>query len=198
MAIVWFLLGYLCGSVSSAIVVCGALGHADPRTVGSNNPGTTNVLRHFGKTAAGLTLIGDMAKGAIPAAVCALLGFDQVVIALSGAGALLGHLYPIFFGFAGGKGVATLIGVLLAFDLWLGVIFMACWICVAVLTRYSSLSALTATALSPVIGYLLGASMAVIAAITVMGILVYWRHRSNIRKLINGTEDKIGATRIRS
>ena len=195
MSILWLLAGYLCGSVSSAIVICRLLGHADPRTVGSGNPGTTNVLRHFGKVAAALTLVGDVAKGFIPVTACTLLGFDQVVVALTGVGALLGHLYPIFFAFKGGKGVATLIGVLLAFDPRLGIAFMACWISVAVLTRYSSLSALTATALSPAVGYLLGISAPGIIAIVIMGIFVFWRHHANIRKLINGTEDKIGGTR---
>ena len=116
MAIVWLVGGYLCGSVSSAIVFCRLLGHADPRTVGSRNPGTTNVLRNFGKVAAALTLFGDVAKGVLPVMACALLEFDQVVVALAGVGAFVGHLYPLFFRFVGGKGVATLVGVLLAFD----------------------------------------------------------------------------------
>jgi glycerol-3-phosphate acyltransferase PlsY len=141
-----------------------------------------------------LTLVGDVAKGLVPVVLCASLGFDQTVVALTGVGAFVGHLYPVFFGFAGGKGVATLIGVLLAFDPWLGIAFMACWLSVAVLTRYSSLSALTATALSPPFGYALGASVPVITAIAAMAVLVYWRHRSNIRNLINGTEGKIGGS----
>jgi glycerol-3-phosphate acyltransferase PlsY len=198
MAIVWLVFGYVCGSVSSAIVTCRLLGHPDPRTVGSRNPGTTNVLRHFGKVAAILTLLGDMAKGLVPVAFCALLGFDQLAVALTGAGAFMGHLYPLFFRFAGGKGVATLIGVLLAFNPWLGVAFVGCWIAVAAVTRYSSLSALSATALAPVIAFLLGTSAPIIAAITFMGVFVYWRHRSNIRNLINGSEDKIGATQVES
>jgi acyl phosphate:glycerol-3-phosphate acyltransferase len=195
MAIVWLAIGYLCGSVSSAIVICRLLGHADPRSVGSGNPGTTNVLRHFGKTAAALTLCGDVAKGLVPVALCAFLGFAQPVVALTGVGAFAGHLYPLFFGFVGGKGVATLIGILLAFDPWIGGAFVGCWLSVAAVTRYSSLSALTATALSPMIGYLLGASTAIIAAIVVMGVFIYWRHRENIRNLVNGTEGKIGNSR---
>lgn len=195
MTLLWLAAGYLCGSVSSAIVICRLLGYDDPRTVGSGNPGTTNVLRHCGKPAAILTLTGDVAKGLVPVALCAYLGFDQRTVALTGVGAFAGHLYPVFFGFAGGKGVATLIGVLLAFDPWLGVAFMGCWIGVALVSRYSSLSALIATALSPVIGYLLDASAPVIAAIAAMAMLVYWRHRSNIRNLIDGKEDKIGASR---
>jgi len=198
MAIVWLVFGYFCGSVSSAIVTCRLLGHPDPRSVGSRNPGTTNVLRHFGKVAAALTLIGDVAKGFVPVTLCALLGFDQLAVALTGAGAFIGHLYPLFFRFAGGKGVATLIGVLLAFNPWLGVAFVGCWITVAAATRYSSLSALSATALAPVIAYPLGASIPIIAAIAFMGVFVYWRHRSNISNLINGSEDRIGSTRTDS
>lgn len=196
--ILWLIGGYLCGSVSSAIVICRLLGHGDPRAVGSGNPGTTNVLRHFGKVPAAMTLIGDVAKGVIPVGLCAFLGFDQLAIALAGIGAFVGHLYPVFFGFAGGKGVATLIGVLLAFNIWLGLGFMGCWISVAVITRYSSLSALTATALSPLAGHLLGASLPIVIAISVMGVFVFWRHRSNIRNLITGAEDKIGNSGAKS
>ncbi len=192
MAILWLIGGYLCGSVSSAIVICRMLGHGDPRVVGSRNPGTTNVLREFGKVPAGLTLFGDVAKGFVPVVLCTVLGFDHVAIALAGVGAFVGHLYPVFFGFTGGKGVATLIGVLLGFKIWLGIVFIACWITVAAVTRYSSLSALTATALAPLAALLLGAPLAIVAAISVMGMFVFWRHRSNIRNLINGTEDKIG------
>lgn len=198
MMILWLIGGYLCGSISSAIVICRLLGHGDPRTIGSGNPGTTNVLRHFGKVPAVLTLVGDIAKGLVPVALCTYLGFDDHAIAFAGTGAFLGHLYPVFFGFAGGKGVATLIGVLLGFNPWLGVTFVGCWIAVAVLTRYSSLSALTATALSPVAGYLLGVSPAIVAAVTAMGVIVYWRHRANIRNLITGVEAKIGNSGAKS
>lgn len=187
--------GYLFGSVSSAILVCRVLGHADPRTVGSHNPGTTNVLRLYGKFAAVLTLAGDVAKGVVPVVIADQFGLGAPAIALAGFGAFLGHLYPVFFGFEGGKGVATLIGVLLAFHPFFGLAFVGCWIGVALLTRYSSLSALTATALVPVFAYSQKAPLAIVAAIVAMGGLVYWRHRSNIRKLINGEEDKIGAKR---
>ncbi len=105
--------GYLCGSISSAIVICRLLGHADPRTVGSMNPGTTNVLRLYGKAAAIMTLAGDVAKGVVPVVAARALDAGEPAIALAGLGAFLGHLYPVFFGFVGGKGVATLIGVLL-------------------------------------------------------------------------------------
>lgn len=187
--------GYLCGSISSAIVICRLLGHADPRTVGSMNPGTTNVLRLYGKAAAIMTLAGDVAKGVLPVVAARALDTGDTAIALAGLGAFLGHLYPVFFGFVGGKGVATLIGVLLGFNLWFGIVFMGIWVGVAAITRYSSLSALTATALTPFVAAWLGGSTAVIAALVVMAAFVYWRHRSNIRNLRAGREDKIGARR---
>jgi len=187
--------GYLCGSISSAIVICRLLGHADPRTVGSMNPGTTNVLRLYGKAAAIMTLAGDVAKGVLPVVAARALDTGDTVIALAGLVAFLGHLYPVFFGFVGGKGVATLIGVLLGFNPWFGIAFMGIWVGVAAITRYSSLSALTATALTPFVAAWLGGSTAVIAALVVMAAFVYWRHRSNIRNLRAGREDKIGARR---
>ncbi len=188
-------LGYLCGSISSAIVICRLMGHGDPRTVGSMNPGTTNVLRLYGKAAALMTLAGDVAKGVAPVVVARALDAGEPALALAGLGAFLGHLYPLFFGFVGGKGVATLIGVLLGFNPWFGVAFVSIWVAVAAITRYSSLSALTATALIPFVAAWLEASMAVIAALVVMAAFVYWRHRSNIRNLCAGREDKIGARR---
>jgi glycerol-3-phosphate acyltransferase PlsY len=195
MAGAMLVLGYLCGSISSAIVICRLLGHADPRTVGSMNPGTTNVLRLYGKAAAIMTLAGDVAKGVVPVVVAHALDAGDTAIALAGLGAFLGHLYPVFFGFVGGKGVATLIGVLLGFNPWFGIAFMGTWVAVAVITRYSSLSALTATALIPFIAAGLEASAAVVTALVVMAAFVYWRHRSNIRNLRAGREDKIGAKR---
>jgi acyl phosphate:glycerol-3-phosphate acyltransferase len=192
MDFIWLLIGYLFGSASSAIIVCRVLGHGDPRSEGSGNPGTTNVLRLYGKTAAGLTFFGDVAKGIIPVLACTQLGFEPLAIALAGAGAFLGHLYPIFFRFEGGKGVATLVGVLLAFNPWLGLAFMGSWITVAVATRYSSLAALSATALAPIFAHLLSAELAVVSAVAGMAALVYWRHQSNIRNLLAGRESKIG------
>ncbi|MDA0821126.1 MAG: glycerol-3-phosphate 1-O-acyltransferase PlsY [Proteobacteria bacterium] len=192
MDFIWLLIGYLFGSASSAIIVCRVLGHGDPRSEGSGNPGTTNVLRLYGKTAAALTFFGDVAKGIIPVLACTQLGFEPSTIALAGTGAFLGHLYPIFFRFEGGKGVATLVGVLLAFNPWLGLAFMASWITVALATRYSSVAALSATALAPIFAHLFGAELAVVSAVAGMAALVYWRHQSNIRNLLAGRESKIG------
>tara|TARA_Y100000588_G_scaffold203019_1_gene216812 strand:+ start:5012 stop:5539 length:528 start_codon:yes stop_codon:yes gene_type:complete len=170
------------------------LGFGDPRAVGSKNPGATNVLREFGKIAAGLTLFGDIIKGFIPVAVCISLGFDQLSIALAGVGAFVGHLFPVFFRFTGGKGVATLIGILLGFDVWLGVAFIACWIAIASATRYSSLAALIATVLAPILAQLFNLPTAIVVATSGMGVLIFWRHRSNIRNLLANTEDKIGGS----
>ncbi|MFT4561994.1 MAG: glycerol-3-phosphate acyltransferase PlsY [Gammaproteobacteria bacterium] len=192
MDLIWLFIGYLFGSASSAIIVCRALGHGDPRTEGSGNPGTTNVLRLYGKSAAAITLFGDVAKGIIPVVACTKLGFDPLAIALAGAGAFIGHLFPVFFRFEGGKGVATLVGVLLAFNPWLGLAFMGSWIAVAFATRYSSLAALCATALAPIAAHLLGAELALVCAVVGMGALIYWRHLSNIQNLLAGKEGKIG------
>lgn len=192
MIIAWLLLGYLFGSVSSAIVVCRVLGHGDPRLVGSGNPGTTNVLREFGKGAAALTLIGDVAKGVIPVVASQFWDVGPLGVALAGGGAFLGHLYPIFFRFVGGKGVATLIGVLLAFDIKLGICFIGSWLSIATFTRYSSLSALTATTLTPIVAFYLGTPLPIVAMLGLMGLFIFWRHQSNIRNLLAGTEGKIG------
>ena len=195
MAFVMLLLGYLCGSVSAAIVVCRAMGFDDPRSAGSRNPGTTNVLRLHGKLPAALTLLGDVAKGVLPVVAATVVDLSPLAIAAAGLGAFLGHLYPVYFRFQGGKGVATLIGVLLGFSPWLGVAYMGTWLGVAAITRYSSLSALTATLTSPFFAAWLGAPAPVVASVCAMAVLVFWRHRSNIQNLVNGKEDKIGRRR---
>lgn len=183
---------YLMGSVSTAIIVCRAMGVADPREVGSRNPGATNVLRHAGKGAAAVTLLGDAAKGLVPVLAGHALGLDQTWLAATGLAAFLGHLYPVFYGFVGGKGVATFIGVTLALDWRLGAGFVGVWLAVAVALRWSSLAALVATAAMPVIAWSLGSPPAAVGFIVAMCALVYWRHRGNIRNLLNGTEKKIG------
>lgn len=197
-AILWPLIAYLAGSISSAILVSKLLGLADPRTVGSGNPGTTNVLRNGGKAAAFLTLVGDIAKGLIP--VLAAQHFDASIpiIALTALAAFLGHLFPLFYGFKGGKGVATAIGVYFALDYWLGAVFILTWIVVAVVSRYSSLAALIASAVVGMASFaifnqpeelqLIGAVFAIVA-------LTYERHRINIARLKDGTESKIGESK---
>ena len=183
---------YLLGSLSAAILVCRICGFGDPRTVGSGNPGATNVLRAFGKAAAAATLAGDVAKGFVPVLIAKFVGAAPLVVAGVGVAAFLGHLFPVFFGFRGGKGVATLIGVLFGIDWRLGGAFIGTWLAVAAITRYSSLSALVASLLAPAAALWLGQPPAVALALLGMTALVFWRHESNIRKLVAGTESRIG------
>ncbi|MGB0721644.1 MAG: glycerol-3-phosphate 1-O-acyltransferase PlsY [Gammaproteobacteria bacterium] len=192
--ILLILAAYLLGSVSSAILVCRAMGLPDPRTQGSGNPGATNVKRLGGSKAAGLTLAGDMLKGVIPVLVGHALGMDVLTLVLTGAAAFFGHLYPVFFGFRGGKGVATLFGVYLALNWMLGLAVIGTWLLMAKVFRISSLSALIATALSPLYAWLLGYTDLPIAIMAALVAVLWWRHRSNIRKLLSGAEDRIDET----
>ena len=188
----FILLGYLFGSVASAVIVCKLMGLTDPRTAGSKNPGATNVLRLHGKSVAAVTLLGDVLKGVIPVLLARYWSDSNLVISLTGLAAFLGHLYPVFFGFKGGKGVATLLGVLFATDWTLGVSFVVIWLVMAKLFHYSSLSALTAAALIPFIAYSIEGILPIVFSTCVMAILLFWRHKSNIQNLRNGTEKKLG------
>jgi glycerol-3-phosphate acyltransferase PlsY len=183
--------GYLFGSVSAAIIVCKLMGLPDPRTQGSRNPGATNVARLGGKKAAAITLLGDMLKGLLPVLIAHALDAGAVVLAGTALAAFLGHLYPLFFGFQGGKGVATALGISFGLHWQAGLIISAIWLLMAVVFRYSSLAALTAMALAPVVIYLLIPEPAVVLAMTVLAVLLFWRHRSNIANLLNGKEGKI-------
>lgn len=191
---------YLMGSVSFAVVVSRVLGIQDPRTFGSGNPGATNVLRSGSKKAAILTLLLDLLKGYIPVVLAiwltSKLDWPFYVVPLVGLAAFLGHLYPVFFGFKGGKGVATAAGVLLAFSPLMALAVLVLWLLVAVVTRYSSLAALIAAALAPVFYVLFhwnsGINIATVAAIAIMAVFLIYRHRQNIQKLMAGTESKIG------
>ncbi len=191
------LAAYLLGSISSAVIVGRLLGTADPRTQGSGNPGATNMLRIGGKKAGAITLIGDMLKGLIAVLLARAIGMGADVQALAAGAAFLGHLYPIFFGFKGGKGVATALGTLLGLHWGVGLLVIGTWLAMAALFRYSSLAALIAAAAAPVYMWWLKPEPAVIAAAIVMAALLYWRHRSNIRNLLDGTEGRItfGSTR---
>ncbi len=184
---------YVLGSVSSAILVCRAMGLPDPRTQGSNNPGATNVLRIGGKRAAAITLVGDCLKGLIPMAVGHLLGVGPAVLAATGLAAFLGHLYPVFFGFRGGKGVATALGVQIGLWWPIGLTVAGIWLFVAKVLRISSLSALVSMALAPLVVWLFWPDRVLIGMQLVISGLLFWRHRSNIRNLISGTEGKIQA-----
>lgn len=185
------LLAYVFGSVSSAIVVCRLMSLPDPRSLGSHNPGATNVLRFGGKKAAAITLAGDFLKGLIPVLVAGALGGDSVVIAAAGGGAFLGHLYPLLFRFQGGKGVATAAGVLAGLSVTLAALLLAVWLSSALLFRYSSVAALTAAVASPWLVWYLLPEPAYLAMSLAMVALLFWRHRGNLRRLAAGEESKI-------
>ncbi len=185
-------LAYALGSVSAAIIVCRMVGLPDPRTEGSKNPGATNVLRLGGKKAAAATLAGDFLKGLLPVLVARLFTAEPTTLALVAMAAFLGHLYPVFFGFRGGKGVATALGVLLGLAWPVALAALATWLVMAKLFKISSLSALTAAALAPLYALWLSPQPPFIAMLAAMSILLIWRHRSNIRNLIEGKEGNIG------
>jgi glycerol-3-phosphate acyltransferase PlsY len=179
---------YLIGSISSAIIVCRLMGLPDPREEGSGNPGATNVMRIGGKKAAAITLLGDLVKGLIPVYAAKLFGVPVELLALTGLAAFIGHLYPIFFQFEGGKGVATSIGVLLGFSWLLGLAFIGTWLAIYKLGKISSLSALIASVLSPLYAWFIVGDVLLVAASLVMTVLLVWRHKSNIQKLLAGDE----------
>jgi glycerol-3-phosphate acyltransferase PlsY len=185
-------LAYLLGSVSTGVVVARVLGLRDPRETGSKNPGATNLLRYGGKAAAALTLAGDILKGVIAVLVARAVTGDAVILALVGLAVFLGHLWPVFFGFRGGKGVATALGVWLALNPWVGLALVATWIVMAFLFRYSSLAALTAAVAAPLYVYLLMPQSAYLVMMVAMSALLVFRHRANIRRLLAGNETKIG------
>ena len=195
-SLVALLLAYLIGSISFAVLVSRAMGLSDPRSYGSGNPGATNVLRSGNKLAAILTLVGDAAKGAVAVllaqAFAARFGFTGLVITCAGLAAFIGHLYPVFHRFQGGKGVATAAGVLLALSPALGLCTLGTWLLVAAITRYSSLAALLAAVFAPLFAWWLFGADAVIVPIAIMSGLLIWRHRQNIAKLAAGTESRIG------
>jgi len=186
------LFSYLLGSISTAIITCKLMGLSDPRTVGSNNPGATNVLREGGKKAAAITLAGDMLKGLVPVLVAVLTEMPTDVIAVAGLAAFLGHLYPVYTHFKGGKGVATILGVLLGTHWLLGLSIIGIWLAMAATFRYSSLSALVAASTAPVLTWFITQSPAITTSVVVMAALLIWRHRSNIKNLLSGAENKIG------
>lgn len=185
------ILAYLFGSISAAILVCKIMGLPDPRSQGSGNPGATNVLRVGGKKAAAITLFGDFIKGLIPVLVARYLNVTDLVLALVGFAAFIGHLYPVFFHFRGGKGVATMLGVLFGFNLYVGLATTATWLFVAKVLNISSLSALVATLLAPFYIWQLAPSNELTTVTAIMTVILYWRHRSNIQNLLSGKEGKI-------
>ncbi len=192
MNLLLILAGYLLGSLSSAIITCRLLGLPDPRGQGSGNPGATNVLRIGGKKAAAITLIGDMLKGLLPVLAAKGLGADISIQAAVAVAAFLGHLYPVFFGFRGGKGVATALGVLLGLHWPVGLLTIATWLVIARVFKISSLAALLAILVTPLYIWWLIPEQSLIVAMLFMGTLLFWRHRSNIKGLLAGSEGKIG------
>lgn len=195
-------LAYLVGSLSFAVIVSRAMGLADPRSYGSGNPGATNVLRSGSRKAAIVTLLLDALKGWLPVVLVKTFGpawgLGDGTLALVGLAAFLGHLYPVFFGFAGGKGVATAAGVLIGLSGWLGLFVLLLWLLVAAVFRYSSLAALCAALAAPLIyamapGGLWLPSEPIFWAVAAMSLLLIWRHRENISRLMRGEESKLFA-----
>ncbi|MGX9221150.1 glycerol-3-phosphate 1-O-acyltransferase PlsY [Massilia varians] len=188
---------YLIGSISFAVVMSRAFGLSDPRTYGSKNPGATNVLRSGSKKAAIATLVGDAAKGWLAVWLAVKFGpqygLDDGGIALVAIAVFLGHLWPVFFKFVGGKGVATALGVLLGINVWLGLATLATWLIVAYAFRYSSLAALIASIFAPFYYGLLFGADEILFAVAAMSALLLWRHSSNIGSLMAGKESKIGS-----
>jgi glycerol-3-phosphate acyltransferase PlsY len=190
------LVAYLVGSLSFAVIISRLMGLNDPRTYGSGNPGATNVLRSGNKLAAILTLVFDALKGYVPVLLVAIYGpaygLGEGTAALVGLAAFLGHLWPVFFRFQGGKGVATAAGVLLGLNPWLGLATLLTWVIIAAFFRYSSLAAIVSAAFAPFYQMLIWGGGPIAGAVALMGLLLIWRHSANIQKLLKGTESKLG------
>jgi len=183
--------GYLIGSISSSILIAQVMSLPDPRSFGSGNPGATNMLRTGSKKAAAITLLCDLLKGLIPLLVARGFNVDTHILCLIGLAAILGHMYPVYYRFAGGKGVATTLGVLIGIHWQLALLWVALWLITAKLSGYSSLAALVATALLPVSSYVLKLPNIVTITCIIIAVFVIWRHRSNINNLLTGKESKI-------
>jgi acyl phosphate:glycerol-3-phosphate acyltransferase len=187
------LVSYAVGSVPFAVIVSRALGLPDPRSYGSGNPGATNVLRTGKKVAALLTLAGDGGKGWLAVFVAARYGIEGSGLAACALAVFLGHLFPVFLAFKGGKGVATACGVLFAFDPWLGLAAAATWLVVALAFRYASLASIVAAVSAPAYAYFMPVNASAEIALALIGALIVWRHKANILNLVAGKERKIGA-----
>jgi len=197
LTLIFVVAAYLLGSVSFAVMTSKAFGMADPRTYGSGNPGATNVLRSGKKAAAALTLLGDAGKGWL--AMFLAIKFAPhdaqglLMVLLVALAVFLGHLFPVFLKFQGGKGVATALGVLLALNVWMGLGVLLTWIVMAAVFRYSSLSALVAAVAAPVYAMMVHLRPELVLATAIMSMLLIWRHKSNIQNLMSGKENKIGS-----
>jgi len=192
-------IAYLIGSLSFAVIVSKLMGLPDPHSYGSGNPGATNVLRTGKKAAALLTLLGDAGKGWLALWLAQRyaneFALTDITLACVAFAVFIGHLFPVFFRFQGGKGVATAAGILLAINAWLGLATLATWLIIVVFFRYSSFAAIAASVFAPFFTFLLFGLTPYLPAVTVMCALLIWRHRENITKLLNGTESKLGAKR---
>lgn len=182
-------IAYLFGSISTAIITCKLMGLPDPRSEGSENPGATNVLKIGGKKAAIITLAGDLLKGFIPVLTGVILGADELMLALIAMATFLGHLYPVFFGFKGGKGVATAFGVILGLNLPVAVAVLIVWLSVYYLFKLSSLAALSTALVTPLLFFYMDGSITYTIMSGILSGMLILRHRSNIEKIIDGTED---------
>ncbi|WP_117235749.1 glycerol-3-phosphate 1-O-acyltransferase PlsY [Vibrio maerlii] len=190
LALLMIIAAYLLGSISSAVLICRVMRLPDPRTVGSNNPGATNVLRAGGKKAAILVLLCDMLKGTIPVWSGYALGIDPILLGFIGIAACLGHIYPIFFHFKGGKGVATALGAFAPIGFELTGLLMGTWLVVALVFRYSSLAALVTSLLAPLYTWMIKPQYTL--PVAMLCCLIILRHHQNIRRLFDGTEPKFG------
>jgi len=194
--LIFIVAAYLLGSISFAVLMSKAFDLPDPRSYGSGNPGATNVLRSGKKAAAVLTLLGDAAKGWAAVFLAIQFALSDVQIALVVLAVFLGHIFPVFLHFKGGKGVATALGVLLALNVWVGLGALATWLLMALVFRFSSLAALSAAAGAPVYAVLLGLPREWVLASGIMSLLLIWRHKKNIQNLLAGKEARIGKSKV--
>jgi len=191
LGIVLPVLGYLCGSLASAVIVCRIMKLPDPRKEGSGNPGATNVLRLGGKKAAALTLVGDILKGTIPVLLAHLLSDSPATLSATAVAAVVGHMYPIFFQFKGGKGVATAFGAVTALVYPVALFMAAVWVLAAMATRYASLASMSAAVAAPLFALVFIQVTDYVLALTIIAALLVYRHRDNIQRLRDGTENEI-------
>ena len=190
-ALLLVVLAYLLGSLSSAVVICRLFGLPDPRTEGSGNPGATNVLRLGGKKAAAMTLVADMLKGLLPTVIAQFAGLPLAWVAAIGVAAVVGHMFPIFFGFRGGKGVATGLGTLLGTHWVTGLLAIAVWLATCLVFRISSLAALVTFVAVPLL-FVVNGRRSTAMVLAIMSVLLFWRHRENIKRLLRGEEPRLG------
>lgn len=198
LSVLYVIISYLIGSICSAIIVCRIFSLPDPRTEGSNNPGATNVLRIGGPKCAAIVLIADMLKGFVPVILCKLLGASEETLGFVCLGTVFGHMFPVFFQFKGGKGVATALGAMIGLNWLLGVFVIGTWLVVALISRYSSLAAVTALVLAPFYSIIAIHNTKALAPLVVIGVFVLYKHHANITRLTDGNEPKISFKRNKS